>query len=549
MPGAPVIFPEMRAIASVLILLVALCFRVSAAPAPESVAILYNSAVPESRELAELYQKARGIPAGNLIALKMPVTPDISRQQYEDSILMPLRAEFDRRAWWKRGRDGAGNTLPVVNKIRVMVTMRGVPLRIKQTPRPKPSVGAAAESPPAAPKNPFEGHDEASVDSELAMFGVEGVPLEGGMLNKYYKSKVSIEEARFPFLILTARIDAPNFGTCVRMIREASEVEKSGLWGMCYVDIANKFPQGDQWLETVVNENAEAGIPTVVDRFNDTFPKNYPMSDTALYFGWYDRNVNGPFLNPLFRFRKGAVAMHLHSFSAEQLRNVTKNWSGALLEKGAAVTVGNVFEPYLHLTHDLGILQKNLLAGDCWVEACWKSMPVASWQAVVLGDPLYRPFMHRDGSGARLKHDTAYRALRSAKLRWPNDFSERVKQLERAATRMKSGVIAEAVGLEYVRENSEEQAVEQFGRASEFYARPEDKVRQVFHEIAIDRQAGRKENAVRGLRGALAKYSDMPESEPLKAWLDILDPPPPPPADPTKLPAPGKTPAPAANKP
>ena len=53
---------------------------------------------------------------------------------------------------------------------------------------------------------------------------------------------------------------------------------------MAYVDIANKFPQGDQWLEAVVKANAEAGIPTVVDRFNDTLPKNYPMTEAAQLF-------------------------------------------------------------------------------------------------------------------------------------------------------------------------------------------------------------------------------------------------------------------------
>ncbi len=76
-----------------------------------------------------------------------------------------------------------------------------------------------------------------------------------------------------PFLVLTARIDAPSYATCERMIRDAVAAEKTGLWGMAYVDIANKFPQGDQWLETVVKENAQAGIPTVVDRFNDTLPR------------------------------------------------------------------------------------------------------------------------------------------------------------------------------------------------------------------------------------------------------------------------------------
>ncbi len=70
--------------------------------------------------------------------------------------------------------------------------MRGVPLRIQPTPKPAatPPAPATAAKPgtPSAPPNPFAGHDEASVDSELAMFGVEGVPLEGGLQNKFYQS-------------------------------------------------------------------------------------------------------------------------------------------------------------------------------------------------------------------------------------------------------------------------------------------------------------------------------------------------------------------------
>jgi len=137
----------MRAIALVLLLLAGFPPRASAVPSPDSVAILYNSAVPESRKLAELYREARGIPAQNLIALKMPVTPDISRAAYETAILKPLRAEFDNRSWWKRGKDAGGVTLPVLNKIRVLVTMRGVPLRIQQTAKPAPAPPKPAPRP------------------------------------------------------------------------------------------------------------------------------------------------------------------------------------------------------------------------------------------------------------------------------------------------------------------------------------------------------------------------------------------------------------------
>ena len=527
----------MRAFALMLLMVAGFPLLAIGAPAPDSVAILYNSADPESRKLAEFYREARRIPAENLIALEMPVTQDISRADYDKMIAGPLRKEFDRRAWWKRGKDRDGVTVPILNKIRVLVTVRGVPLRIQQTPKPAPPPAPAGEKAPAPPQDPFKGHDEASVDSELAMFGVEGVPLEGVLQNKYFQSGKSISSPEFPFLILTARIDAPTYATCERMIRDAIEAEETGLWGMAYVDIANKIPQGDKWLETVVLENAKAGIPTVVDRFNDTFPKNYPMREAALYFGWYDWSASGPFLNPGFRFRKGAVAMHLHSFSAQQLRNPAANWSGALLEKGAAVTIGNVYEPYLHLTHDFGALQQGLLAGRSWVEACWMAMPVTSWQGVVLGDPLYQPFKHLDGSGVVTDADRDFRALRAATLQWPDNPAERRKQLDMAADRTRSGLLVEAVGLDFLGLGLTAEAGARFRLAKTFYPADADKLRQDFHVIAIDRTAKRKDLAVRGLRDAEVRYGAIPEAQALKGWLDILDPPPPPPADPTKTPA------------
>jgi uncharacterized protein (TIGR03790 family) len=531
--------PAMRIFALILLLLTGVPWVSSAAISPESVAVLYNRAAPESRKLAEVYRDVRGIPAENLIGLDMPTAADISREDFEKWILKPLRWEFEDRRWWKRQKDAGGVTLPTVNRIRALVTMRGVPLRIQPLPKPAPKPGAPPV--PSNPQNPVAGHDEASVDSELAMFGVEGVPVDGVLQNKFYQSEKSIADANLPFLVLTARIDAPTHATCERMIRDAVEVEKTGLWGRAYVDIANKFPQGDQWLESVVKAGGQAGIPTVVDRFNDTLPKNYPMTDAALYYGWYDWNVSGPFLNNRFQFRKGAVAMHLHSFSAEQLSSGAKNWSGALLEKGAAATIGNVYEPYLHLTHDFGILHQRLLAGYSFGEACWMAMPVTSWQGVVLGDPLYRPFRHFDGGGMKQDGDIEYRALRAAAIEWKIDPRERGKQLEKAAERMKSGVLAESVGLDLLQQGDPGVAAQWFRTAKAYYAKTEDKLRGDFNLISLDRTANRKDLAVRGLRDAQLFYGPIPESDALKGWLDILDPPPPPPADPTKMPAVNKS--------
>ena len=528
----PGMLPPMKFLALIWLILAACPSVLSAALTPESVAVLYNSALPESKQLAEIYRDARGIPLENMISLELPKTADISREVFDETLLMPLRDQFEGRGWWKRQTDSKGITVPMVNKIRVLVLMRGVPLRIQPKPRPP-----AQEGKPQPPQDPIGGHDEASVDSELAMFGVEGLPPEGLLDNKFYKSTKSITEENMPFLVLTARIDAASLATCERMIRDAVETEKTGLWGRAYVDIANKFPLGDKWMDDVAKADAAAGIPTVVDKFTDTFPKNYPMTDASIYYGWYDWNVSGPFLNPAFRFRKGAVAMHLHSFSAEQLTDANKSWSAPLLERGAAVTVGNVYEPYLHLTHDFGLLHQSLLAGNTWVESCWMAMPVTSWQGVVLGDPLYRPFRHLGGTGEKQEGDIAYRALRAAALEWGDKPEERERQLDRAADRMHSGILEEALGLDLVSRGKAPEAAQAFRKAKDLYVKTEDKLRQDFHLITIDRTANRKDLAVKGLRDALIRYGPIPESESLKGWLDILDPPPPPPADPTKVPA------------
>lgn len=492
------------------------------APDPKSVAVLYNSDDAESKSLAEFYAEARAIPAANLVGLPLPKEAEISREQYDQSIATPLRAEFDRRGWWQRGRDPQGVIVPVQNLMRVLVTVRGVPLKIRKS---GPGAEATKED---RRKNPFKGHTEASVDSELALLGMEGYPLEGSLRNPYHRSDKSFAEAGLPALMLTARIDAVTLETCKRMITDAIAAEKTGLWGFHCIDVAHKFEQGDQWLESVVKQNLAFGIPTLVDRFKPTLPTHYPLRDTALYYGWYDWHISGPFINPSFRFRPGAIAIHIHSYSAQQMRNPVKNWSAALLERGAAVTVGNVYEPYLPLTHQLDLLHQRLLEGYSWIEASWMALPSCSWQAVTLGDPLYRPFAHLGGTGEVRDEDREYRALRAALLKWPDEPAERINQLKQAAVRMNSGVLLEAVALEHLEAGKTERAGTCFIQARELYQDPADKLRQDLQRVALLRAAGNRAGAARSLRELIQHYAAEPEVTAAKGWLDIVDPPPPP---------------------
>ena len=486
---------------------------------PKEIAILYNSADPESKELAEFYAEARNIPQGNLIGLEMPKAAEISREQYDSRIAAPLRQVFKDRNWLKLGRYSEGVVGPVRNQIRVLLTMRGVPLKISITPLPEGQVR------PDRKQQPYKGHDEASVDSELAMFGVSKYPLEGAQRNRYFKMERAFTEANLPGVMLTCRIDAPTLATCKRMIQDAIEVEKTGLWGFHQVDIANKFPQGDGWLKSVIKQNRTLGIPTGVDRFAQTLPTHYPLKDIACYYGWYDWNLSGPMLNPSFRMRRGSVAIHIHSYSAQQLRNPKQNWSGGLLEAGAAATVGNVYEPFLALTHHLDILHDRLLKGHTWVEASWMALPVVSWQAITLGDPLYRPFAHLDGGGKVLDADREYRALCTAMEQWRDDPKERIVKLKNAAIRMNSGIFLEAIALESIEDNNTNRAGTLFIQARELYSDKSDQLRQDLHRVAMVRRMGNQSLAADNLKRMIAEYQGVPEVAAAKAWLKQIVPP------------------------
>jgi hypothetical protein len=112
----------------------------------------------------------------------------------------------------------------------------------------------------------------------------------------------------------------------------------------------------------------------------------------AIYLGWYAENANGPWVTPPDRFVPGAIAYHLHSYSASTVRSTTANWVGPLIAHGADATMGTVYEPYLGLTPHEDIFTRRILRGDYFCEAAWASERGLSWMFTAVGDPLYRPF-------------------------------------------------------------------------------------------------------------------------------------------------------------
>ena len=507
----------MRFLLSLLAVLIAMTASTRAVPpaiAPDSVAVLYNSSQDASRDLALYYASRRNIPAANLVGLPLDEHDAISRDAYNTTLRDPLAKAFKDRKWFAR------------EKIRVLVSMRGVPFKIQRLPLPPNADGSKPKA-----VGPNGKQDEAAVDAELALLGVAEYDIKGPLNNPYYKQDTPISEASIDGMLLVGRIDGPSDQVCRRMIDDAVVVEADGLWGMCYLDLAKKgagYKIGDDWIETIARQNAELGIPTVIDRNRDTFVTNYPMRDAALYFGWYTTNRNGPFLNPEFKFPRGAVAVHLHSFSAQTLRDGSKKWCGPLLQKGAAATLGNVYEPFLQMTHNFDIFHDRLTKGYSLVEAAYMALPVTSWQNVVLGDPLYRPYAAFTDFETN-ESNREYKAVRQAILQWPTDKDTRTTKLRTAAARLKSGRIYEAIGLDLLARNERDQATAFFNSASNIYLGDSDKLRQELHIIDMARQAGRKQDAINRLRSIETEYGTTPEAKAITGLLNILDPPPPPP--------------------
>jgi len=485
-----------------LIMLLSLpAFGVTSPLLPTQVVVVYNSTNPQSRELAEFYAFSRGIPAGQIVGLAVTEKATIDRATYEKHIRKPLVKKFTEEKWWTMGQDSNGIPLPINGRIRCVALMKGIPLRINRSPLPK---GETEES------RQFNLNNEAAIDSELSLMGVEGYPIGGVIPNPYFNQNYSANESPAKYLIMVGRVDAKNYDQCKRMILDALDVEKEGLWGRTYLDFSKKggtFAVGDQWIEQITKASIAAGIPTITERSSNTFTTNYPMTDAAIYFGWYTPHRNGPFLNDSFKFKKGAIAAHLHSFSAAQLLNPTQNWSAALIDRGAAATIGNTWEPYLQLSHHFNLLYDRLTKGYSLIEAGYMSMNALSWQNIVIGDPLYRPFKNTSVSNETIKVDREYKIIRHSQTRFP-DQKTRNTELLKVAENYGSGTIYEMFGFRSLELKKYEQASKAFTRAKALFKEPADKLRQDLNLVEIER----RQKKIHDLRASSRNHS-------LSQWL------------------------------
>jgi uncharacterized protein (TIGR03790 family) len=361
--------------------------------------VVYNSKDLDSRALAYYYAQRRHIPTERVLPIACSLREEITRSEYDATIRQPIIGYLFQHKWMDRQAETVrfrGHAITLLtatrNDIWAIVLIRGVPLKI----------ASSSDFRSGMQTEPNFAANGAAVDSELALLPVFGLPLGGFVPNPFFDAANSGELRAGPelatHLILVTRLDGPTPACVRRIIDDTLAAETHRLAGEAVIDSRgltdpkNPYTLGDAWLRKSRELLAADGWTVAFDDRPKTLPATDPVNHVALYLGWYTTNADGPWTTPPDRFVPGAIAYHLHSFSAATVRSTTNNWVGPLLQHGVAATMGAVYEPYLGLTPRLDVFTRRLLDGDSFAEAAYASQLGLSWMITVVGDPLYRPF-------------------------------------------------------------------------------------------------------------------------------------------------------------
>lgn len=395
-----------------VILLALLCGGKLFALAPNEILIIANKDIEESMGLARYYCAQRGVPDKNILALPLgaDLKDTISRDNYEKQLVEPIRRKFF--------------TERLVGEIKCLLTLYGVPIKVggrgvledqkdklqelnrlaEQEKQILEKLKLAGLTDSAEHKqinrrlaqlqltiDRINGKEtNASVDSELSLVLFDSYDLyrwQSNMLKDEVRGGNSVT-------LMVSRLDGPDYDIIKGLVDKAITAEKKGLKGIAYIDSRgitskNMYGHYDLSLRNLAAfTKSETEIPVIEERAPKLFaPGTCP--ETALYCGWYSV---GKYVDA-FDFVDGAIGYHIASFEAASLRDPNSSqWCPSMLMDGITATLGPVAEPYLHAFPEPRAFFPKLYEGNCLVEAYYLTKPLNSWQMLLIGDPLYRPF-------------------------------------------------------------------------------------------------------------------------------------------------------------
>ncbi|WP_457755925.1 TIGR03790 family protein [Thermodesulfatator indicus] len=343
---------------------------------PERILVVVNTKSPKSKRVAAFYQKARQIPAENMLYLPMPTREEITRPFYLKFIETPIRKFLEKKAWQ--------------DKILVILLMPDVPHKI---------AGKVAKN-----------GDAASVDSELTLlyrkmlFGP--YRKDGWLPNPYFQSPIDepFEHDRYDIYLVT-RIDGYTEKDSLALIKRATAAKKTHPPYTLVLDAKDGPARpGDNWLHAAYLLLKDFPGLKIEASFNRAF---LVSGERVIgYASWGSNDPNYPKDRKLyFKFLPGAIGVTFVSTSARTFIEPPRHWQvnrgrkyffqgspqsliGDLVRLGITGISGNAYEPYLSACARPHLLFPAYLKGKTLAEAYYRSLAYLSWQTVVLGDPL-----------------------------------------------------------------------------------------------------------------------------------------------------------------
>ncbi len=381
-----------------------------AGPAHPEVLVVVNDASATSVAIGEAYRRLRGVPAQNLVHLQVPLGAD-------DALRTPAHERLDRAGYTARVRDPIARFLRENDphgRIRILVTTKGVPLRVEDD---EPGV-------------PLQQRRTAAVDAELAVLfsRLEGHAGTSGAANPYFRSGLPFDAWRnryadAPLRYLVARLDGypdapdPNTGVprdIAALLAHAVAPDAGGTWVIDENPLqATAYHAGNL---AMLRPAAAALGALGAALLHDTAPGFVTGVDPiAGYASWGSNDANHP-PAPYFgeiggrrvpgRFAPRAIAVTLVSTDARTFTRTPEPYGQSLaadlIHGGVAGVAGHVDEPILS-----GVARPMLLVdyarGATAAEAFYRNVPYLSWMNVYVGDPLmqlsrpFAPVADRDG--------------------------------------------------------------------------------------------------------------------------------------------------------
>lgn len=364
------------------------------------VLVVVNGNSPISVATGDYYAAQRSVPATNIVTLNNTTTDPalgntsqetVSTTRFDDQIRIPIENFL------------IDNDL--VDKIRIIVLMPGIPHRV--APTSCPLDGLYLRDCP-----------RASVDAELAVLfsnlvGVGGLGANGEAANPYYDSDLPFAEWRAanpdaPLRYLVGRlagyqthVDATT-GIPADVKALIDRAREHMVGGQALIDEDPTRSLGLQPGNILMLNPAAAALDAlgllVHHDVSNTFVSDAP---NLVAYGSWGSNDGGDAGPPFYGLINGKLFPGTFLPQSVVVDNVSTNARSFvdptaygqslvtdLVRLGATGVAGNVFEPLLSGVARTEVLFRNYFRGVPAIEAHYRSVPYLSWMNVWVGDPL-----------------------------------------------------------------------------------------------------------------------------------------------------------------